>query len=177
MLVRRERWVKVPGFGDMYRISSLGRVWSLHDSRRHRNKPHFVKPGRNTWGYHFVPLRFEKRTTNVSLGKLLLTCFKGPPVPPRIWACHNDGNPDNNNINNLRWGTNSENQMDRVRHGTSNRGSANGQSKLSEEDVISIKTRIKAGEPNKSIAIDYPHLDSSMVSMIRTGRHWAHVEI
>lgn len=177
MLVRRERWVMVPGFGDMYRISSSGRIWSLHKSRRHGDKPHFMAHTVGAYGHHFVSLRYEKRSTVISLGKLMLICFKGPPVHPRIWACHNDGNAGNNNINNLRWGTNSENQMDRVKHGTSNRGVANGQSKITEAQARSIKLRIKGGERNRDIHKDYAHLDYSMISAIRIGRNWAHLEV
>lgn len=177
MLIRRERWVDIPGFGCMYRISSFGRVWSLHKSQRHGGKPHFLRPLIQPDGHRFIRLTHEKRNTHISLGKLMLLCFKGPPVPPQIWACHNDGDPTNNSISNLRWGTNSENQMDRAKHGTSNHGSRNGMSKLTENDVRSIKRRLAAGETNKDIYTDYPHLDPSMVSMIKTGRHWGHVEI
>lgn len=44
------------------------------------------------------------------------------------------------NPKHLEWSTNSVNQMDRVVHGTSNRGQGNGHAKLSDEDVISIYT-------------------------------------
>jgi len=33
-------------------------------------------------------------------------------------VCHNDGDPHNNRVSNLRWGTASENALDAVRHGT-----------------------------------------------------------
>lgn len=47
------------------------------------------------------------------------------------------------NPKHLKWGSNSENQLDRIKHGTSNRGSSNGKSKLKEEDVIFIKKEIE----------------------------------
>ena len=36
-------------------------------------------------------------------------------------ACHNDGDRSNNHLSNLRWDTKSNNQKDRVEHGTSDR--------------------------------------------------------
>lgn len=48
---------------------------------------------------------------------LVARAFLGEP-PPGHEVCHNDGDPTNNSLSNLRYGTKSENAMDRVRHGT-----------------------------------------------------------
>lgn len=42
------------------------------------------------------------------------------------------------NPNHLRWATRTENQRDRIEHGTSNRGSRHGLHKLTENDVLQI---------------------------------------
>lgn len=47
----------------------------------------------------------------------MLTAFVGPR-PDGMVTCHNDGNPANNNLSNLRWDTQSNNQLDAVKHGT-----------------------------------------------------------
>lgn len=49
--------------------------------------------------------------------QLVAEAFHGPR-PPGMECCHNDGNPLNNRAENLRWDSRSENQFDRVRHGT-----------------------------------------------------------
>lgn len=56
------------------------------------------------------------------------------------------------------------------------RGEKNHQAKLTEKDVIEIKTRIKNGETNPSIAKDFP-VSHKMISLIRTGKSWRHVII
>lgn len=48
--------------------------------------------------------------------QLVLIAFAGP-APAGCEVLHNDGNPGNNRLANLRWGTRSENLYDRVRHG------------------------------------------------------------
>ncbi len=48
---------------------------------------------------------------------LMLTAFVGPR-PANFECRHLDGNPTNNRLENLAWGTRSENQCDAVRHGT-----------------------------------------------------------
>jgi hypothetical protein len=40
----------------------------------------------------------------------------------------------------LRWATPTENQNERVDHGTSNRGARQGQSKLTDSDILRIRT-------------------------------------
>lgn len=176
-VLRRERWVDVYGFDGVYKISSIGRVLSLQPWKRTSGKPHYLSRTVQPSGHHFARLWRDGKTVNISLGKLMLLSFVGVPVPPRIWACHDDGDPTNNRIGNLYWGTNSENQMDRVRHGTSNRGAANGCSKITEADATDIKRRIRDGERNCDIHVDYPHVDCSMISAIRIGRNWGHLVI
>jgi len=55
---------------------------------------------------------------------LVLEAFVGPR-PSGMHCRHLDGNPHNNAIDNLKWGTVQENQVDRERHGTGNQGSRN----------------------------------------------------
>ena len=74
--------------------------------------------------------------------RLVLEAFLGP-CPPGLICCHNDGDPANNRLSNLRWDTYKSNSEDMLRHGTRRMGSAAG-AKLDEEDVLGIR-RLKAG--------------------------------
>ena len=67
--------------------------------------------------------------------RLVLEAFVGP-CPEGMEACHNDGNPLNCRLDNLRWDTRKNNHADKIKHGTSNRGL---QSPLSEDDVREIR--------------------------------------
>lgn len=48
---------------------------------------------------------------------LVLEAFVGPR-PEGAVCCHIDGDPTNNHVTNLRWGSYSDNNHDLVRHGT-----------------------------------------------------------
>jgi hypothetical protein len=83
-------------------------------------------------------------------------------------ACHNDGNPSNNRLTNLRWDTRSENQRDRVRHGSAS------YVKLAESDITRIWERLLAGDSLVSIARDFG-VTSGTISGIRCGTRWSHI--
>lgn len=172
-----ERWRDVPGYEGVYQVSCLGRVRSSRFWKRRglssAGNWHLLGTSVGPNGHHFVRLFSEGKVRCVSLGKLMLLVFKGPdPDPQRKWACHRNGNPSVNLLGNLYWGTNSENQMDRAKHGTSNAGEANGRSVLTATQVEDIKHRIRNGERNVDIHTKYPHIDPSAISAIRIGRNW-----
>lgn len=68
---------------------------------------------------------------------------------------HLDGDPSNNELANLKWGTASENQRDRARHGTSNAGERCAHAKLKETDVIEIRCLSRLGMGNTQLAKAY----------------------
>lgn len=104
-----EEWRPVLGQEGIYEVSSLGRV------KR-------VAPGRGTWpgrilkpklddkGYYQV--RIAGRTQRIH--RLVLAAFFGPSD---MLGRHLDGNPKNNSLENLRYGTPLENSADRIAHG------------------------------------------------------------
>lgn len=74
--------------------------------------------------------------------QLVLLAFVGPC--PKGYACrHLDGDPKNNHLSNLEWGTYTENNRDRIAHGTIPRGSKVNTSKLTEVKVREIRELLK----------------------------------
>lgn len=67
----------------------------------------------------------------------------------------------------------SEEQRKKPRVGA-HRGSANGRAKLSEAQVSEIKTRLRAGERQQSVAGAFG-VTKYVISAISTGQNWAHV--
>jgi hypothetical protein len=53
---------------------------------------------------------------------LVLTAFKGLRPFKEAHGRHLDGNPQNNKVDNLAWGTCSQNHYDKIGHGTSVHG-------------------------------------------------------
>jgi hypothetical protein len=107
---------------------------------------------------------------------LVLEAFVGPR-PGKMQGCHNDGNPDNNSLSNLRWDTPKGNQSDRVKHGTDTRGERNAHSKLTEDDVRAIRETYARAVPGRDCrglankyGVSYP-----LVALIVKRKAWRHV--
>lgn len=98
----------------------------------------------------------------------------GRPPPGKPFATHVCGNGHKGCVNpkHLRWASAKQNQMDRARHGTSNRGERCGSAKLSRDDVYQIRRLIERGAMLKDIASKYS-VNPITISDIKTGRTWA----
>src|SRR3954469_12575087 len=107
-----------------YRISRLGEVQSCkaRQGRKHvmSESSHAIKPIKRL-GYFTVNLSVAGRKTPEPIHRLALEAFVGP-CPEGLICCHNDGNPKNNRLENLRWDTHRANSEDARRHGTLRRG-------------------------------------------------------
>jgi hypothetical protein len=106
---------------------------------------------------------------------LVLNQFWGP-CPPGQECRHLNGNrSDNRWPENLVWGTPKENQQDRIQHGTNNKGERNGRCKLTESQVIDIKSRPESAGIVKQLAMQYK-VSRQAISHIRNDRTWKHLE-
>lgn len=161
-----EVWLPAPEFEGLYEVSNLGRV------RRIGSGTCLASVDRGD-GYPFVTLSNGK-VKNCPVHRLVLTAFCGPPPFEGAQAAHNDGDRGNPKLTNLRWASPSENQADRIRHGTMCRGSAVFGAVLNEDDVCQIRQRIRAGERNPEIANDFG-VSISTIHLIRHNRTWKHV--
>jgi hypothetical protein len=108
-----------------YRINELGVIESdvIPGSKKRRRSGIWreIKPTINKrWGYAYVDLRSGVRR-NARVNVLMLETFIGP-APPGMECRHKDGNRLNNRLDNLCYGTRSDNMMDASRHGTIYRG-------------------------------------------------------
>lgn len=124
-----EIWKPIPGY-PTYEVSNLGRV---------RRGERILVPRVGRKGYLRVCLYVPKCIRQQrAVHALVLTAFVGPK-PPNMQACHYDGNPANNALSNLRWGTAAENYADKRRHGTHQVGERHGAHKLSDWDVSTLR--------------------------------------
>ncbi|MEJ7806020.1 MAG: NUMOD4 domain-containing protein [Telluria sp.] len=171
-----EVWRDVVGYEGRYQVSDQGRVKSLPNARRKselilKQSPH-VKSG------HMIVRLTDSyggrwRQGNYYVHALVLTaflCF----APTGEEGCHDDGNPANNALKNLRWDTRASNQADRTKHGTDNAGERNGQATLTEQNVRSIKTRLATGAKVGVLAKEFGVVHGA-ISLIKQGKRWRHV--
>mgnify|MGYP002780477625 CR=1 FL=1 len=110
---------------------------------------------------------------------LVLEAFVGP-CPPGMECRHfPDRDPTNNNLTNLSWGTRSRNQRDRNAHGTDNRGSKHGMSKLTEAAIRKIREDAALPislRPTQGTQARRYGVDQSVISEVINRKLWKHVE-
>lgn len=104
----------IPSFPGYY-ASPEGRLFSIA-MRKDGSRLDEMSPCPNTHGYLAAKLQREGRQVTRSLHVLVAEAWHGRR-PPQMEVRHLDGNRLNNHIDNLRYGTKSENSADTVRHG------------------------------------------------------------
>jgi hypothetical protein len=102
----------------------------------------------------------------------------GPLLPGEV-VMHLCDNPPCFRYDHLRRATQTENIVDAVIKGRhryeAHAGETNGQAKITEDDVRSIRRRRAAGELRETIAASYG-ISVSQVTNIALRRKWGHVE-
>lgn len=163
-----------------YRISRCGCPQSCRMRGTRTRGGQLIAPWRDMkvrvnerWGHRFVDLRRDGRNHRCYIHRLILEAFVGP-CPEGQECRHIDGDPANNNLDNLAWGTPAENQADRVRHGTSNRGERHGLSKLTVDKVIEIRRRVAGGMSRREAAATFG-IHQTCVDALVNRKTWTHV--
>ncbi len=116
-----ERWLPVVGFEESYEVSDHGNVRSFDRIRRNRfgtalRRSSPLRPQELQGGHLRVRLYQDGKQSSRLVHVLVLEAFVGPR-PEGLQGLHWDDDPNNNHIDNLRWGTRSDNSLDRVRNG------------------------------------------------------------
>lgn len=158
-----EQWLDVVGFEGLYEVSNHGQVRSVKTGqiKKITTDKKTNRPFLNIWK--------KNKQSVIRIHKLVLEAFVGKK-PDGMECCHNDGNPFNNHISNLRWDTPKNNHADKVKHGTTNRGERCGTAKLTLEQVRAIR---KDDRLQKIIAKEY-EVQQSLISRIKNGVRWQH---
>ncbi|WP_280465235.1 NUMOD4 domain-containing protein [Nocardia brasiliensis] len=108
-----ESWKWIPGYEGLYKASTTGRIRSFH-----QKNPRVMQPARLPKGYRTVTLRRDGVPKTHLVHRLVARTFLGEPPSVGFEVCHNDGNAENNQLSNLRWDTASNNNRDKLVHGT-----------------------------------------------------------
>lgn len=160
----------IPGFPS-YCVGDDGSVVSWYRSREWR----WLKSGPSgRYGHRAVNIRREDKLVTCRVHRLVLMTFVGP-CPPGMEACHGDGDPANNRLDNLRWDTKKANAQDRIRHGRGASGVGNGRAKLTEADVLTIRHLVRSGMSQVAIGQRY-EVTAQQVGKIANGRSWKHLK-
>ena len=113
-------WAPIPGYEGLYEVSSAGEVRSLDRVQQYATytrtlKGKLLKPRANKKHYKVMLSDRNFQRKDLLVHRLVLLAFIGP-APQGTEACHRDDNGKNNNLDNLYWGTRSDNVRDQVKN-------------------------------------------------------------
>lgn len=173
-----ESWKFVPN-NPQYMVSDLGRVLSVGRTVVRKNgialkvAERILKPSIGNHGYPVVNLSLLGKATQHTVHTLVALLFLGDR-PDGLDVCHDDGNPQNCALSNLRYDSRLENVKDSQRHGTAICGERVGNAKITEADARAIFAKLLAGEGVMSVARAFK-LSHPEVIGIREGKRWGHL--
>jgi hypothetical protein len=164
-----ENLMRLENYPD-YWITKDGRILSLLGK-----KPKYIKPFK-VKGYLKYQLYDSDRKRIFKYAHTLVletyVCLR----PIGMEGCHNDGNKENNNVNNLRWDTRKANAQDSIKHGTQVKGERVTLSKLNDMAVKVLRyCYFKKGMSQPKLAKLYG-MQSFPVGCCIMGRTWKHVK-
>ena len=168
-----EEWRDIPGYEGKYQASSLGRIKSLRRMVRGRTRvgtpflrsvpEHILKPGVYCRAGHLsVVLGHGENGRPVH--QLVALTFLGA-CPKGMEVLHINGDPTDNRIENLRYGTRTQNILDVYRQGGVWR-------KLSTTNVQYIRRMLDGGIRGRDIARAFG-VSESTISSIKRGKTFA----
>lgn len=165
-----EVWRDIEG-ADGYQVSDHGnvRVASRNGTWRH------IRGEKTHGGYRCIRVqRPDGSRRKIYIHRAVLFAFRGRPPYQKADARHLDGNGSNNALRNLEWGTRFDNMQDMAAHGRVRHGESMHNSKFSNEDAITIISRVRRGELQKDLAAEFG-VSPSTISSLVNGVQWSHV--
>lgn len=166
----------VPGYVG-YAISDHGAVWSCRVAGPTNKFAGSWKKCRRRvcqTGYLIVTLQGPDGPTHQKVHRLLMFAFIGP-CPRDMEARHLNGIRDDCRLDNLAWGTQSDNTMDRFTHGTGLCNETHPSAKLTNSQVVAIRERVGAGEGVCAMAREY-NVTPGNISAIVHYKSWRHLD-
>ena len=152
-----EYWLDIPDYESYYQISNFGRVKSLdriitqQNGKKQFAKGKVLKPCITNKGYFKVHLLLNAKRKSRSIHRLVAQAFLPNPFhKPQV--NHINGCKIDNNLCNLEWNTQSEQQIHAYQNGLQPKGEKHHYAKLTLKEVIQIKQLLKSNILQKDIA-------------------------
>lgn len=175
-----EVWKWIDGYEGDYAVSTFGNIRTYKPLAARCPRPESPRPliprRSSPYGHVKVGLCDGNGGRKYSfVHKLVMAAFVGPR-PDGIEIRHLDGDPTNNALSNLAYGTHVENMKDRSLHGRTYRplGELSKNTTLTQVDIVSIRGMITQGMNDCAIGRAMG-VGRSSIRNIRIGKTWGHV--
>lgn len=153
-----EEWRDVPDFPN-YRISNYGKIYNKQTNKE-------LKTSKNPRGGHLsVHVKNQSVSKRMFIHILVLETFVSKRPSDKHVCRHLDGNPENNYVGNLTWGTLIENILDRFENPNDDG------IKLNKEMVIKIKEMLIDGKRPVDISREL-NISAAIIMNIKQGHNW-----
>jgi hypothetical protein len=159
-------WHPVIGFEDRYEVSRYGSIRNFRSGKEVKGCP-------NSKGYLNVTLYFDGGRESHHIHRLVAKAFLSNP-DSMAFMNHDDLNKTNNLWSNLEWMTPKGNSQHASQNEAMPRGEINGTSKLTADEVLSIRQHLTTGCTKTSIAEIYG-VSRKLILDIQNKKVWKHV--
>lgn len=182
-VVDGEVWKPARGWEDLYEVSNFGRVKVLKREARCKNRwgdtvqtrpEKLMHPSPTKFGHLAVCFSRGSERSRKLVHRLVAEAFIGPCPTGEHHCAHWDGDPANNKVENLRWATAAENAADTKRHGHLRQGEESNLSRLTEADVIQIRSDASCGKSAAFLAEEYSMTAAGIYKIINR-ENWKHI--
>lgn len=172
-MYEQEIWKSVVGFEKIYQVSNRGNIKRVKATRGSR-VGYLLTKHINNKGYHRVRLRKENHNKMYYVHQLVALAFIGKHSE-YIEINHKDGNPLNNNLENLEWTNRSKNTLHAAYVLKKNIGEGNYSSKLRDKDIPTIRGLLSAGKLSQREIAERFGVKRTTIQCIKEGRTWIHI--
>lgn len=160
-----------------YRIDTNSNVWSCKvagSTIGSIGKYKILKQTTANNGYKVVNLyKNKKRITTYTHRIIAQNFLKNENNKPSV--CHRDGNPRNNHVNNLYWGSQKDNAEDSRKHGKMIVGINVITAKLTEKDVVLIRELWDTSKLSQTRIGEIFGVCGALICGIVNNKRWKHI--
>lgn len=159
---------EIKNYEGLYSVTKEGKIFG-----NKRNK--FLRQRTNRAGYLVVNLSKNNILKTLAVHRITAQTFLDNPENKRT-VNHKNGNKSNNNINNLEWCTDSENQKHSYRTGLNKSiGENHFRSNLTEKEVLEIRRLLKETKITQMKLSKMFNVATGTVSNIKTRKTWKYI--
>lgn len=159
----------VPGYEGSYSVTEQGQVWSFR-----RKTPTVMTPADKKYKFVYFYSGSRKTRKRFQVHRAVLMAFRGLPGKGQE-AMHLNGNPEDNRLANLAWGSKKENQSHRKIHGTNLASGNHPSSTITEEVAQLIWDDLVIGKTGRKEIAEKFKVSVAIVHGIAQGRTWQSV--